>query len=441
MQKYHIKKLYLKITGKSFDSQYNTINNITTNEELSNFQEDKLKDFLIHCSQNSQYYKRILKKININKINEEEFEQIPVLTKDIIRTNFNNLISVDAQKRNCFYNTSGGSTGEPVKFVQDESYRKWANATNLYYYNDILDVHEPSIKKVLLWGSERDLFAKNRDFKGKFANWVNNVKFLNTFKMNPNDMDRYVNIINSFKPELIRGYASSLYEFCRYIEKKGKDIHSPKFVISTAEPLRNRMKEQIENVMGTKVYNFYGSREISNLAGECERGSLHFFPFWNKYEVLDDNNKPLKQGKEGKIILTNLFNYSMPLLRYEIGDIGAIGTKKCKCGNIMPTLEKVSGRLYENFIKKDGTFIYGHYFTYQFYFKDWIKSFQIIQEDYDKIRIVAVLNSDINNSDKKEIERKIRLLMGQTCEIKWDFVDEIATTKSGKYMWVKSLIK
>lgn len=449
MNKYDIKKLYLKMVGKSFQSHYNQINGLGTYKEILKFQEERLKDLFIHCLNHSSYYREIFKKIGIDDaieaedytINEEIFNQIPVLNKDIIRSKLEDIVSDDAHQRYSFYNTSGGSTGEPVRFLHDRQYILWANATNFYYYKNILDVNGFSAKKVLLWGSERDLFARHRNYQEKFANWVNNTRFLNTFKMNADDMDRYIKTINSFKPELIRGYASSLYEFCRYIDENRKNIHSPRFVISTAEPLRNGMREEIENVMGTKVYNFYGSREIANLAGECAEGSMHYFPFWNKYEILDENDNPVKNGEEGKIVLTNLFNYSMPLIRYEIGDVGAFGTGECECGNQLPTFKSVSGRLYENFVKKDGTFIYGHYFTYQFYFKDWVKKFQFIQEDYERIKIVAVLNSEVNVSDQKEIERKIRLLMGQNCQIIWEFVDEIPTTKSGKYVWVKSLVK
>ncbi len=449
MNKFNIKNVYLKMVGKSFQSHYNQINDLKGYEEVMKFQDERLKDLLLHCLHHSPYYREIFKNIGMDDaINDgdsaiisELFNRIPILDKDIIRTNLDDIVSDDHEKRYSFYNTSGGSTGEPVRFLQDRQYTLWGNATNFYYYKNILDVNGFSAKKIILWGSERDLFARHRNFKEKFANWVNNTRFLNTFKMNADDMDRYIKTMNSFKAELIKGYASSLYEFCKYIDEKQENIHSPRFVISTAEPLRNDMREVIEKVMGTKVYNFYGSREISNLAGECQEGSMHYFPFWNKYEILDENNNPVKNGKEGKIVLTNLFNYSMPMVRYEIGDIGAFGNKKCACDNILPTLKSVSGRLYENFVKKDGTLIYGHYFTYQFYFKDWVKKFQFIQEDYDRIRIVAVLNREVNVAEQKEIERKIRLLMGQSCQIIWEFVDEIPTTKSGKYIWVKSLIK
>ena len=93
------------------------------------------------------------------------------------------------------------------------------------------------------------------------------------------------------------------------------------------------MRADIEEAFGTKVYNFYGSREVSNLAGECKKGLMHTFDFWNYLEVLDDNNQPVKEGEEGKVVVTNLVNYSMPLIRYEIGDLALRGPAQCTCGN------------------------------------------------------------------------------------------------------------
>ena len=98
---------------------------------------------------------------------------------------------------------------------------------------------------------------------------------------------------------------------------------------SAAETLTDEMRDQIERVFGRKLYNFYGSREVSNLAGECKDGLMHSFAFWNYQELLGEHNRPVKQGEEGKVVVTNLFNYSMPMIRYEIADMAVLGTERC----------------------------------------------------------------------------------------------------------------
>ena len=193
--------------------------------------------------------------------------------------------------------------------------------------------------------------------------------------MTEQDLERYVNTINSTKPELIRGYASSLYELCRYVERHKVSLQSPKVIISSAESLSDTMRYSIQSTFGTKVYNFYGSREVSSLAGECENGLMHPFMFWNYLEVLDSQNQPVKEGEEGRIVVTNLFNYSMPLIRYDIGDMAILVQEIAPVG-ICPTIKTVTGRVIDYFVLRNGMTIFGGYFITLFYLKDWVAKFQ-----------------------------------------------------------------
>lgn len=398
----------------------------------------------MHAYNHSRYYHQIFHQIDLvkdGKIDLSRIEEIPILTKDIIREHHHDILSDDYKKRKWSYNSSGGSTGEPIRLIQDDIFLKWGAATNYFYYKNILDIDEPTVKKVILWGSERDLFKGSMGCKALIHNWLSNTVFLNSFRMSEQDIEQYIRIINSFKPEIIRGYAGSLFELCRYAEKKKIRLYSPKIVVSAAENLSDTVREVIESNLGTKVQNFYGSREVSNLAGECKNGLLHLFQFWNYVEVLDKDNQPVQEGEEGRIIVTNLFNYSMPLIRYEIGDMGILGPKKSTCGHFLPTLKKVTGRITDHFILENGTIIHGEYFTHLFYFRDWITTFKVIQEDYLKIRIQIVIIGKIKRSDQADIEKKIRLIMGSGCRIIWNIVDDIPKTPSGKYLYTKSLIR
>jgi len=444
MIKKQLWNIALKIKGKSFRREYHEIKNISNKDKVSEFQEKYLTKLLLHAYKNVPYYHRIFKEVGV--INDgtvvlSKFNQIPILTKEIMRKHHKELISKDYTTRKWYYNSSGGSTGEPVRFIQDDQYNRWCAATNKYYYENILGIDEPSVKKIILWGSERDLFEGTRGLKAKVINWLTNTVFLNGFKMTEEDMGRYIKTINSYKPDLIRGYAGSLYELCRFAERKNLNLYTPKILISAAETLRDEMREKIEDVFGTKVYDFYGSREVVSLAGECKYGLMHLFAFGGYVEIRDNNNQAVNEGEEGKVIVTDLHNYSMPFIRYEIGDMAVLGPEKCKCGNVLPTLKKITGRITDHFVKEDGTVIHGEYFTHLFYLKDWVKAFQIIQEDYKRIRLLVVSEGEINVSEKRDIEDKIKLVMGKDCKIIWEFVDEIPKTPQGKYLYTKSLVR
>jgi len=443
--KKQIRNIVLKFKRRDIGTEYNEIKKIHNKDNLIQFKKLHLNRIILHAYKKVPYYHNLIKDVKVldgNNIDLSKFEKIPILTKEIIRNK--KIISNDYKSRHWFFNSSGGSTGEPTRFIQDLNYSKWTDVAYTYYYKEMLGIDEINIKKILLWGSPRDLFKGNIGLKAKTGNWLNNTLLLNSFKMTDLDIEKYIKIINSYKPDLIRGYASSLFELCRFIENKNVKIYTPKIIISSAETLTSEMREKIESVFETKLYDFYGSRETASMAGECRCGFMHIFEFNNYIEILDDDNQPVKKnGQEGRIIVTNLHNYSMPFIRYEIGDMAKLGPNKCECGNILPTLERIYGRIEEQFIRKDGGIVIGYYFVHLMGVvlnKGFIKKFQVIQEDYDKIRIKIIPWKNLPNFEKKNIEDKIRIQMGKDCKIIWEFVEDIPKTKSGKYLYTKTLI-
>jgi phenylacetate-CoA ligase len=212
----------------------------------------------------------------------------------------------------------------------------------------------------------------------------------------------------------------------KFIQKKDFEIHSPKLIITTAGSLYPPSRRLIEKIFNCLVYDQYGSREVGPIAIECnEKSGLHEFFWMNYIEVID-----------GKILVTTLNNFSMPLVRYDIGDIGKEEKNySCSCGLNNLKLKKITGREISHFKKKGGGIIHGQYFIHQFYYKDWIKKFQIIQRDFDNIVFNVILTGKKNEEDIKEIEERTRLIMGSHCNIEWNFVEEIRPTKSGKYLY------
>jgi phenylacetate-CoA ligase len=439
--------LMLFALNKNSNDEYSQISGLRNKDQLNIFVEKRLKQLLLHTNTHTKYYRQIFDKIDLIKgetVDLSRFSEIPILTKKIMRRHHNDLISDEYQTRKWFYNSSGGSTGEPIQFIQDNIYWKWATATNYFYYKNILNIEEPTVKKIVLWGSERDLFDGSVGYKLKFSNWLTNTIFLNSFRMADHDIEEYIRIINSSKPELIRGYAGSLYELCRYAEKKKIPLYRPKNIVSAAENLTDIMRNVIKSNLGTNLYNFYGSREVGALALECKDGLLHTFPFWNYLEVLGKDDRPVQEGEEGRVVVTNLCNYSMPLIRYEIGDMAILGPEKCTCGQFLPTLKNVTGRITEHFLLSNGTTVPAEFFIHLlgvvYYDEGGFQKFQVIQEDYDKIRINVVSHNEILDQYKTKIAEKIRVVMGPECKITWNHIDDIPKTQSGKYQYTRSLM-
>jgi phenylacetate-CoA ligase len=423
-----------------------TIADETFEKEYSKIKSDYETFFprmLKHAYDETPYYNNAFDKAKLFQNNQmflTNFKNVPVLTKDMVKREARDLLSRDYLQRKWYYTKSSGSTGQPLKFIQDRSFSKSVNATLRYYFEEVLGIKEAYAKKVLLWANQHDI-SKIVSLKRNTNHLLTNTRILDCLRMTEIDMDRYVRTINSYKPEVVRGYANALCEISRFAEKKKMTLHTPRVVITSAELLHDTVRRRIESAFGTRVFDFYGSREVDGIAGECKSGHYHMFMFSNYIEVLNDKNKNVEEGEIGRVVATNLHNYSMPFIRYDTGDMAILGPKKCACGNQFPTLNKIIGRVCCLFRKEDGTVIDDGYFMMLLAEKNWIKAFRIIQEDFKKVRILIVpLVKDIERADLFEIEEGIKLMLGKQCSIIWEIVAEIPKTKMGKYMYTQSLL-
>ncbi|KXB07347.1 hypothetical protein AKJ54_00350 [candidate division MSBL1 archaeon SCGC-AAA382K21] len=432
-------KLFRNSITKNFEKIHNMENR---REKIENFHKKNLKKLLKHCHENVPYYTKKLEDVGViknSKVNIENFGNIPILKKEDIQSNFNSLKSKDLATRNTYKNSTGGSTGKPLTFIQDGKYDAW-NYANKLYHAEIAgkEVGEPEIK---LWGSERDILGERRSVKKRIRNFLYNRTLLNSFKMSEKDMREYVEKWNSVKPGHVWAYVDSAYELGKFIEKEDLNIYSPDSIITTAGTLNEKIREFIEEIFGTVVLNQYGAREVGDMAVECpEQDGLHIFEHTHHLEVINGKNRQVK-GETGNIIATNLHNYSMPLLRYKIEDIGIITQNKCSCSKKFKTLDKIEGRIVNHFKTKEGDIIHGEYFTHLFYFRPWVRKFKVIQEDFEKIRIEIENWEKPSEGELKDITKKIKTVLGEDCEVEFNLKETLEPSDSGKFLFTKSKVR
>ena len=407
-------------------------------DELEELQRRKLEKLLIHAYNNVPYYNKVLKQCGVvsdGKMRIEEYSKIPLLTKEIIRREGENLYSKDYEDRKPYENTSGGSTGEPVKFIQDKEYDDWNIATKLYF-NEVLgkEIGDGEIK---FWGSDRDILAGNLTIKDRLINVIYNRKFFNCYRLGEQEIRRLVELNNTFKPVAYWSYMEAALELSNFLSCHQLLFHSPKIVISTIGPLTEEVKEKIESNMKCKVYNQYGSREVGAISCQCkEQKSMHTFPWWNYIEIINQDGEPV-ENQEGRVIVTTLHNYSMPLIRYEIGDVAIGGEHGCDCGRNSLLIRKVMGRTLGYFKKPDGSLAHSHFLVQALFFRGWIKRFQIIQDEIDHIFIKVELGHGCEplQADIEDISKKTKILMGQTCRVDFEYVPVIERSASGKFLY------
>tara|TARA_B110001452_G_scaffold211979_1_gene182524 strand:- start:717 stop:2072 length:1356 start_codon:yes stop_codon:yes gene_type:complete len=402
----------------------------------------RLNHILNHAFKFVPFYKKHwkgLKYIENNTIVLNSINQLydfPVLTKELIKKNSKDLLAANYKNRKPFLNTSGGSTGAPLSLVQDEEYQ--INNLASFYLSRSWKGIDFYDKTIYLWGAERDTFIGKKPYIEYLKDYILNTNRLNTFILNPKTILKYIDIINKSNAKLIIAYVQSIHEIARYAKKNNIYIKKQNAIHCAAGTLYDFMKKEIEEVFQCRAYNHYGSREVGAIASECSANDgLHILMHHNIVQPLNFNHKE----KETNIIVTNLSNYSMPLIRYDIGDLGVFVEEKnkCKCGVTYPKIKKVVGRTTDFFQNKKGDKIDGEYFTHLLYFLPEVNRFQIVQEDFMNIIIkIQGVKGCISHEKTLDIIQKVRLVMGDDCIVNFSYVNEIEKTKTGKFLYTYS---
>lgn len=403
-------------------------------EKNNIYQIDKLSSILEIAFSNIEYYKTL--KFNTNNFSYLDFRKIPILTKEIIRNQTNTLVNPNYQKMDqVFKNTSGGSTGEPVTFFRTKEQTN-CGMTNYYLALDGngVNINDTSVN---LWGAERDMHT-TAAVKFDIRALLHNRTILNTFVLSDDIMITYIHRLNTIKPKFIKAYVHSIYDLSKFINKHNIKVNFTPIIQCTTGPLYPEMRKEIKKAFNqSRVFDFYGSREVSAIATEIE-GNEGMYVFYDNVfiEILDENNEPVKKGEEGEIVVTTLSNFYMPLIRYKIGD-RAIKGDDIDFGSLK--LEAVVGRTLGVIHKKDGSKIDGQFFTTLFFNKMGIKNFQLIQKTISNLELKIVKTESFNPEELNTILNRIEEELIDV-NIKVVFCEKIKLTTTGKTMYVYSEI-
>lgn len=398
-----------------------------------------LTKLLDHCRQQVPYYSKIMDQIGFPFYDDpiEYLKYFPVLSKDIIRNQFDELKSLDLLRRKWYLNSTGGSTGEPVKFIQDRAYSSHSGAVSLLFSKLVgREIGEPEVK---LWGSIRDIVSNSEGWRTHLINGLTNTVMVNSVLMTTERMREFIHLFNTLKPKLIVTYVESIYELAKFAEQEELLIHPQSAIMTTAGRLYPFMRNKIEKVFRCKVYDRYGSREFGDMA--CENPDLDGLwvaPWGNYLEIVDPDGNRVPDGTEGDILVTSLSNFAMPLIRYRIGDRGALSSTPCgqlKGGQV---LKEVIGRSMDFFKTQDGAIINPGFLMAQLYHKEWIIQYQIIQKSYQKVVYKVVKFREPSQTELEEIIAVTKKAMGNNCEVSFEFVDNIPPSVSGKYRFLIS---
>lgn len=398
-------------------------------QDLEQIRLGRLKRLLGHAAKHSPFYRERLAPFqrSIDQMSSlGQLGELPLLTRSDLQNHASTILCEGAT--DATPDASGGSTGNPVNFYHSAGYREFGAGLHLLFLSWLgVRFGDPT---AIFWGADRDFADYSR--RELLMQRLARVKLLNSFDIDNASMDRFLDELVRFDPAYVYGYASSLHQAAtRMLTDPERWPIRPVAIRSSAEMLFEQQREAIQAAFAAPVYNFYGSREINNLAAECphHRG-LHVMASGRVIEIVDESGTPLPPGETGYIAVTDLSETAFPFIRYLVGDMGRLRAEPCTCGRSYPLLDGIVGRS-SDIITVGGKQIHGEFFTHVFYGHPEVKQFQVVQETAD--RLVVKIVSDIENVDLAFVTREIRKKTGESVIIDIEQVERIETTSSGKY--------
>lgn len=409
-------------------------------ERLKELQLLKLRKLLTYAGTHVPYYRDVFRDLDFTPeaiSSVEDLECIPLLNKQIIRQQEERLVSTSLTQNKLHFSETGGTTGIKMKFYRDNAcltvkealrfrFERWAG-------------WEIGDSMALVWPATVD-YVGHHTLKAKLKNalYERQVVFPAAV-LDQKSIEDFLARARKNKIIFIRAFSSPLYEIAQYMIDAGKRL-PVKGIVTTGEPLFPHQRSAIEKAFECAVLDSYRCREIGPVAQQCrEGGGMHINMESVVVEVVDRDKE---NGQQGNIVVTDLENYGMPLIRYSIDDLGELSEEGCRCGRSLQMLKTLSGRTLDSLVAPDGRRIMTG--SLVLYLVDeapgMVGQVQVVQDRIDHLFVRMTPNPPPTEEIRAYQLAKIRDLFGASMQVDFEIVPEIPRSKSGKYQFALNQI-
>jgi len=323
--------------------------------ELAESNRRDVEALLLHAYTTVPYWQRHMREAGLGP---EDFsstavlERLPVLTREVALEHTDELLSSAHPRDTLVQMRTGGTTGDPLPLLYDRpsADRKSGLAQVLRRKMGWF----PGARAAYLWGAAQDLPPTDRPWHQRVKEdfvleRIERMLLLPANRLSPEDFPRHRERLLQFKPDVLQGYPSATDHLARWLLARGETLEIP-IVILTAEPVLAEQRERIAEALQANVLSFYGSRENGWIASECpSEHRLH----------INTAGVHLERADDGRLLVTDLLNRGMPLIRYDIGDRGVLAGEPCPCGDPRPVLARLEGRTLDVFVLPSGKLVPG----------------------------------------------------------------------------------
>ncbi len=350
---------------------------------------------------------------------------LPLLGKDDIRGAGPDFFSSGYSSDNTVHTRTGGSTGVPLHVYIDNEAMNWKYAAT-WRHNGWAGWH-PGDRVAAVWGDTDKGFSLKAWLRAVLKD---RTIYLDTLRFSPERLRDFHAQICKFKPKIVMGHAHSVYQFARYCQLN--DLRMPKLsgAITTAMSLPDKERHCIEEAFACPVFNRYGCEELSIIASETDAHSgMHIFSEGLVVEYLDT-----EVDGEYELVITDLLNKAMPMIRYVIGDVGEPVTGPCPSGRGLERLRRVSGRTADFLYRPDGTAVFGiSILDTHIIHIPGVHQAQIVQNELHRLEVNVVPEQGFGADSERAIQSVVEKEFGGDVEAVIRVVDSLGQTQRGKY--------
>ncbi len=406
-------------------------------QEINKLQFLKLKKLLHHAYHHVDFYRERFDRLKLKPDDIQSFanfRKIPFLTKQEVRAHLLfDLFSDNHNKKEILKVVTSGSTGEPLVLYADKHQLNIRWAATLrgmewagYRFGD---------RQVRLWHQTLGMSA-SQIFREKLDALLSRRLFVPAYEMCEDNLTPTLQKIKKYRPRLIDGYAESFNLLAHYLKAHPIPGISPRGIISSAQTLPPQSRAAIEQNFHCRVFDKYGSREFSGIAYECAAHQGHHISAESYYVEIIKDNRPARPGEMGEVVITDLNNFCVPLIRYRIGDLATAvdNTRSCPCGRGLPRLGELQGRIQAIIVGPQYQYVPGTFFAHLF--KEYwyaIRQFQIVQNKIGEIDLNIVKGRRFQEKALQKILAGIKQFLGQDLKIKVHYLAAIPLGRTGKH--------
>ena len=416
----------LKTWRKLEQTQWQTL------DELQATANDRLRVMCEHAVATSSFYRQRFADAGLDPATVsciEDLACLPLLTKSDIRANLDSILSSSFQKDKLTPAKTGGSTGVSLQIFCDGPGVEKRNGAALR--SDCWSGWSMGEPHAAIWGNPPQPVT----LKNKLRCFLKDrVIYLDTMKIDRESIDQFLLEWEILRPGLLFGHAHSIFILAEALRDLSINLN-PTGIVATSMMLLDHERAVIEDVFGIKVTNRYGCEEVSLIGCECEehRG-MHLNLDHNIVEFLNDDGKACSAGEDGRIVVTELINFGMPMIRYEVGDRGVPAGRQCPCGRGLPLMESITGRVADFLVAENGSKVAGISIIENSLTKfPGIRQMQIVQNEHLLLTVNIVPGSHYGQETESGLFAALRDMMGLGMQFQLNLVEAIAQEKSGKY--------